>query len=141
MLQLQKRRQNVALMTAVLSSSVNVDAVDYVSSHTPFESTFLLLIRRTSFVLTLLASCEVRRGIQHFTTSARERVRVWCLCCWRRTPTSTFATVYVPAPSRPQTPPAGFDLLFFPPQDGETPLDIATRLKFKKIVNMLKKAQ
>lgn len=31
MLQLQKRRQNVALMTAVLSSSVNVDAVDYVS--------------------------------------------------------------------------------------------------------------
>lgn len=31
-LQLQKRRQNAALMAAVLSSSVNVDAVDYVSS-------------------------------------------------------------------------------------------------------------
>lgn len=30
-LQLQKRRQNEALMAAVLSSSVNVDAVDYVS--------------------------------------------------------------------------------------------------------------
>lgn len=30
-LQLQKRRQSMALMTAVLSSSVNVDAVDYVS--------------------------------------------------------------------------------------------------------------
>lgn len=30
-LQLQKQRQNVALMKAVLNSNVDVDAVDYVS--------------------------------------------------------------------------------------------------------------
>lgn len=95
------------------------------------------------FVLTLPMCCEVRKGIQHYTTSARGRVRVWCPCCWRRTPTSTFATAYVLAPSRPWTPPAsaGSDLLFFSPQDGETPLDIATRLKFHKIVSLLRKDQ
>lgn len=42
-LQLQKQRQNVALMQAVLSSSVNIDAIDYVSEHRCYWIVFISL--------------------------------------------------------------------------------------------------
>ncbi|KAM9336786.1 ankyrin repeat domain-containing protein 22 [Symphorus nematophorus] len=82
---LQKQRQNVALMNEVLSSSVNIDAVD----------------------------CKGNTALHY--ASQRKSLRLVRLLLDRNADTNVQNN------------------------DGETPLDIATRLKFKKIVNMLKK--
>lgn len=84
-LMLQKRRQNAALMDAVLSSSVNVDAVDYKGN----TALHYACQRKSSHLVPLLLERNCDTKIQN--------------------------------------------------NDGETPLDIATRLKFKKIADMLKK--
>lgn len=84
-LMLQKQRQNAALMDAVLSSSVNVDAVDYKGN----TALHYACQRKSSRLVLLLLERNCDTKIQN--------------------------------------------------KDGETPLDIATRLKFKKIVSMLKK--
>lgn len=84
-----------------------------------------------------------RRGTRLFTTSVRGKVIIWFSCCWTKSPTPTSEITYVwnsmitsghraSWASRRSSP-----LLLL--QDGETPLDIAARLKFNKIVNMLKK--
>lgn len=86
-LMLQKRRQNVTLMTAVLNSSVNVDAVDYKGN----TALHYICQRKSQSLVPLLLEKNSDINIRN--------------------------------------------------NDGETPLDIATRLKFNKIVNMLRKAQ
>ncbi|XP_075891284.1 ankyrin repeat domain-containing protein 22 [Nelusetta ayraudi] len=86
-LMLQKRRQNVTLMTAVLSSSVNVDAVDYKGN----TALHYVCQRKSQSLVPLLLEKNSDINIRN--------------------------------------------------NDGETPFDIATRLKFNKIVNMLRKAQ
>lgn len=86
-LMLQKRRQNVTLMTAVLNSSVNVDAVDYKGN----TALHYVCQRKSQSLVPLLLEKNSDINIRN--------------------------------------------------NDGETPLDIATRLKFNKIVNMLRKAQ
>ncbi|XP_076616427.1 ankyrin repeat domain-containing protein 22 [Chaetodon auriga] len=85
-LMLQKQRHNVALMEALLSSSVNINAVDYKGN----TALHYVCQRKSHRLVPLLLERNAETNIQN--------------------------------------------------NDGETPLDIATRLKFKKIVNMLKKA-
>nr|XP_046233416.1 ankyrin repeat domain-containing protein 22 isoform X2 [Scatophagus argus] len=84
-LMLQKQRQNVALMRAVLSSTVNIDAVDYKGN----TALHYVCQRKSHRLVPLLLERNSNTNIQN--------------------------------------------------NDGETPLDIATRLNFKRIVNMLKK--
>ncbi|XP_070847306.1 ankyrin repeat domain-containing protein 22 [Chaetodon trifascialis] len=84
-LMLQKQRHNVALMEALLSSSVNINAVDYKGN----TALHYVCQRKSHRLVPLLLERNADTNIQN--------------------------------------------------NDGETPLDIATRLKFKRIVNMLKK--
>ncbi|KAL7371501.1 hypothetical protein ABVT39_000021 [Epinephelus coioides] len=84
---LQKQRQNVSLMAAVLSSNVNIDAVDYKGN----TALHYVCQRKSHRLVPLLLEKNADTNIQN--------------------------------------------------NDGETPLDIATRLRFKKIVNMLRKTQ
>ncbi|KAK9530964.1 hypothetical protein VZT92_012435 [Zoarces viviparus] len=83
----QKQRQSVSLMKAVLSSNINVDAVDYKGNTALHYVCQMKSHRLVPLLLTRNADTNVQNN------------------------------------------------------DGETPLDIATRLKFKKIVHMLKKTQ
>ncbi|KAM8730228.1 ankyrin repeat domain-containing protein 22 isoform 2-T2 [Acanthopagrus schlegelii] len=85
-LMLQKRRQQEALMKEVLSSNINIDAVDYKGN----TALHYVCQRKSHRLVPLLLERKADTNIQN--------------------------------------------------NDGETPLDIATRLKFTKIVNMLKKA-
>ncbi|XP_075934425.1 ankyrin repeat domain-containing protein 22 isoform X3 [Anarhichas minor] len=85
--ELQKQRQSASLMKAVLSSNVNVDAVDY-KGNTALHYVCQMKSHR---LVPLLLKRNADTNVQN--------------------------------------------------NDGETPLDIATRLKFKKIVHMLKKTQ
>uniref|UniRef100_A0A3Q3GYV7 Ankyrin repeat domain 22 n=1 Tax=Labrus bergylta TaxID=56723 RepID=A0A3Q3GYV7_9LABR len=85
-LMLQKQRQHAALMKAVLSSEVNVDAVDYQKGNTALH---YVCQRKNHRVVPLLLERNANANIRN--------------------------------------------------KDGETPLDIATRLKFKKIIILLKK--
>ncbi|KAE8283736.1 Ankyrin repeat domain-containing protein 22 [Larimichthys crocea] len=85
-LMLQKQRHNVTLMKAVLSSNVNIDAVDYKGN----TALHYICQRKSLPLVPLLLERNANINIQN--------------------------------------------------NDGETPLDIATRLKFKKVVTMLKKA-
>lgn len=105
-------------MQTVLSSDVNVNAVDYVSlssvaSCQPRSATsFLQLfcsIRSLSHTVRdvggacgwrsrchlVTSACLCRRGTRLCTTSARGRVSVWFRCCCRNTPTSTSEMTYV----------------------------------------------
>nr|XP_020513279.1 ankyrin repeat domain-containing protein 22 [Labrus bergylta] len=84
-LMLQKQRQHAALMKAVLSSEVNVDAVDYKGN----TALHYVCQRKNHRVVPLLLERNANANIRN--------------------------------------------------KDGETPLDIATRLKFKKIIILLKK--
>uniref|UniRef100_UPI0037E74A99 ankyrin repeat domain-containing protein 22 n=1 Tax=Semicossyphus pulcher TaxID=241346 RepID=UPI0037E74A99 len=84
-LMLQKQRQHAALMKAVLSSKVNVDAVDYKGN----TALHYICQKKKHRLVPLLLEKDANVNIKN--------------------------------------------------NDGETPLDIATRLKFKKIINMLKK--
>lgn len=88
--------------------------------------------------------CALRKETLHSTTSVRGKVIAWFLCCYTRTQTPASGTTYV---WRGRS--VGdrlWDLgchrfeccLCLLLQDGETPLDIATRLKFNKIIYMLK---
>ncbi|XP_040922640.1 ankyrin repeat domain-containing protein 22 [Toxotes jaculatrix] len=86
-LMLQKQRQNVKLMEAVLSSSVSVNAVDYRGN----TALHYVCQRKSHRLVPLLLHRNADTSIKN--------------------------------------------------NDGETPLDIATRLKFTKIINMLKKTQ
>ncbi|XP_044035899.1 ankyrin repeat domain-containing protein 22 isoform X2 [Siniperca chuatsi] len=86
-LMLQKQRQNAALMQAVLSSSVNIDAVDYKGN----TALHYVCQRESHRLVPLLLERNADTDIQN--------------------------------------------------NDKETPLDIATRLKFKKIVNILRKTR
>ncbi|XP_030256658.1 ankyrin repeat domain-containing protein 22 isoform X3 [Sparus aurata] len=83
---LQKRRQQEALMKEVLSSNVNIDAVDYKGN----TALHYICQRKSHRLVPLLLEKNADTNIQN--------------------------------------------------NDGETPLDIAKRLKFTKIVKMLKKA-
>ncbi|XP_036936721.1 ankyrin repeat domain-containing protein 22 isoform X2 [Acanthopagrus latus] len=85
-LMLQKRRQQEALMKEVLSSNINIHAVDYKGN----TALHYVCQRKSHRLVPLLLERKADTNIQN--------------------------------------------------NDGETPLDIATRLKFTKIVNMLKKA-
>ncbi|XP_030256656.1 ankyrin repeat domain-containing protein 22 isoform X1 [Sparus aurata] len=85
-LMLQKRRQQEALMKEVLSSNVNIDAVDYKGN----TALHYICQRKSHRLVPLLLEKNADTNIQN--------------------------------------------------NDGETPLDIAKRLKFTKIVKMLKKA-
>lgn len=84
-LMLQKQRQNVALMKAVLNSNVDVDAVDYKGN----TALHYVCQRKSHRLVLLLLEKNSNTNIRN--------------------------------------------------KDEETPLDIATRLKFHKIINMLKK--
>ncbi|XP_041670801.1 ankyrin repeat domain-containing protein 22 [Cheilinus undulatus] len=84
---LQKQRQQKALMTAVLSSKVNVNAVDYRGN----TALHYICQRKNHRLVPLLLERNAKTDIQN--------------------------------------------------KDGETPLDIAIRLKFKKIIRMLQKTQ
>ncbi|XP_029383073.1 ankyrin repeat domain-containing protein 22 [Echeneis naucrates] len=84
---LQKQRQSISVMTAVLSSRINVNAVDY-KGNTALHYTCL---RKSYHLVRLLLDRSADVNIKN--------------------------------------------------NDGETPLDIATRLKFNKIVRMLQKTQ
>ncbi|XP_018544279.1 ankyrin repeat domain-containing protein 22 [Lates calcarifer] len=86
-LMLQKQRQNVALMEAVLSSKVNVNAVDYKGN----TALHYVCKRKSHRLVPLLLDKNANTKVKN--------------------------------------------------NDGETPLDIATRLRFNKIVYMLKKTQ
>ncbi|XP_035468133.2 ankyrin repeat domain-containing protein 22 isoform X2 [Scophthalmus maximus] len=83
-LMLQKQRQNVKLMEVLLSSKVNVNAVDYKGN----TALHYVCQRKSHRLVPLLLHRNADTSVKN--------------------------------------------------NDGETPLDIATRLKFKQIINMLK---
>uniref|UniRef100_A0A3B4UNG6 Ankyrin repeat domain 22 n=2 Tax=Seriola dumerili TaxID=41447 RepID=A0A3B4UNG6_SERDU len=86
-LMLQKQRQHMTLMNTVLSSKVNVNAVDYKGN----TALHYICERKTHRLVPLLLNRNADINVKN--------------------------------------------------NDGETPLDIATRLKFNKIIHMLKKTK
>ncbi|KAK5905407.1 hypothetical protein CgunFtcFv8_001375 [Champsocephalus gunnari] len=82
---LQKQRKSVSLMEAVLSSDVNIDAVDYKGN----TALHYVCLRKSQILVPLLLERHADTNIQN--------------------------------------------------NDGETALDVSIRLKFRKIVNLLKK--
>lgn len=84
---LQKQRKNLAVMEAVLSTDVSVDAVDYKGN----TALHYVCERKSHRLVPLLLQRNAKTNIKN--------------------------------------------------NNGETPLDIATRLKFQKIINMLRKTK
>ncbi|XP_051273042.1 ankyrin repeat domain-containing protein 22 isoform X1 [Dicentrarchus labrax] len=103
-LMLQKQRKTVSLMKEVLSSNINVNAVDYKGN----TALHYVCQRKSHRLVPLLLERNADTNIANSVTLTL-------------TLTLTYKTRHN--------------------NDGETPLEIATRLKFKKIVNVLKKAR